>query len=206
MQDKTIKQRCLSFWLATTVSLRFHLVTLLILCLSSVILTVGSHADELDQATLKVLYTYKFGKFTQWPDNRLNTTNQHFQYCILGENPFSQKTLNMIIGKSVQGLPLAVEVFDSGLVPQEVLEKCHLVFVSTSEKHRLATILSSLKKLPVLSISDITGFSAQGGMITLIESEGKLHFQINPDALQHAHISMSSKIMELADIVDKEQR
>ncbi|NOQ13850.1 MAG: DUF4154 domain-containing protein [Methyloprofundus sp.] len=169
-------------------------------------MNVGSHASELDQATLKVLYTYKFGKFTQWPDDKLNATNKHFQYCILGENPFSQKDLNMISGKSVQGLPLAIEVFDSGLVPQEVLARCHLVFISRSEKRRLATILSSLKKLPVLSISDMTEFSAQGGMITLIESEGKLHFQINPDALQQAHISMSSKIMELADIVAKGQR
>jgi hypothetical protein len=61
----------------------------------------------------------------------------------------------------------------------------------------------NLKQVSVLTISDIPKFSHQGGMITLIENLGKLGFQINPIALQQAEVSISSKIMELAEIIDK---
>lgn len=205
MREKKIKQSCLSLRL-TTVRTWFQPVILLVLCLFGSLSINTSRASELDQVTLKILYTYKFGKFTQWPDSKLNTATDRFQYCIIGQNPFPQKKLNMIIGKPVQGIPLAVEVFDSGLVLKEVLSGCHVVFISVSEKHRLATILASLRQTAILTISDIPEFSSYGGMITLIESQGKLRFQINPKALQQANISMSSKIMELAEIVTEGRR
>jgi len=180
----------------------FQAVTLLVLCVLGALSITASHADELELTTLKSLYSYKFGKFTQWPDNKLNSASTNFRYCILGQNPFSQNTLNMISGKSVQGIPLSVELFASGLVPKEVLSACHIVFITKSEKYRLATILLSLNNKSVLTISDIQGFSAKGGMVTLIDDRGKLRFQINPLALQQAALSISSKIMELAEIVN----
>ncbi len=164
-----------------------------------------SFSGNIDPATLKALYTYKFGKFATWPDNKFNVSTNHFQYCILGQNPFPQNTLSVIEGKSVQGVPLAIEVFDTGLVPEEVLSTCHIVFISRSEKYRLATILSSLKFIPILTVSDIPGFSDKGGMITLVNELGKLRFQINQLALLHANLTISSKIMELAEIINKRQ-
>ncbi|BCG66015.1 MAG: hypothetical protein methR_P3887 [Methyloprofundus sp.] len=182
------------------------IVSLFAFCFIGLFTSHVSHADKLDQATVKALYTYKFGKFTQWPDNKLNSSSGHFQYCILGQNPFSLQTLNMITGKSVQGLPLTIAVFGSGLVPDKALAACHVVFISKSEKHRLSTILSSLQQAPVLTVSDISEFSAKGGMVTLINKQSRLRFQVNQTALQQANITLSSKIMELADIVNTGQR
>ncbi len=179
-----------------------RLVVLLALCLSGFLHTGASNAEQMDQTTLKALYTYQFGKFTQWPDNKFNADTKQFQYCILGQNQFSQQMMRMFIGKTVQGLPMNIKVFDSGLVPETVLSKCHVLFISKSERHRLTTIFASLKQVPVLTISDIDGFSNQGGMITLTEKQGKIHFQINPKAIQLTGVSMSSKIMELAEIVN----
>ncbi len=160
-----------------------------------------NNAEQMDKTMLKALYTYQFGKFTQWPEKKLNANTQQFQYCILGQSQFSQQMMRIFIGKTIQGLPLSIEVFDSGLAPEAVLSKCHVLFISKSERHRLATIFSSLERLPVLTISDIDEFSSQGGMITLTEDQGKIRFQINPEAIQLAHVSISSKIMELAEIV-----
>ncbi|WP_428354783.1 YfiR family protein [Methyloprofundus sp.] len=178
-------------------------VGILLLCYS--LSLNASTAGELDQATLKVLYSYKFGKFTNWPEAKLNASSDSFQYCILGQNPFPQVTQNMIIGKPIQGIPLAIDLFDYGLIPEEVLTTCHILFISKSERHRLATILTRLKQTPVLTVSDIHGFSRVGGMITLVEDHGKLRFQINLDSLQQAGISISSKILELAEIVNTRQ-
>ncbi|MCK5356403.1 MAG: YfiR family protein [Methyloprofundus sp.] len=201
MRTKKSQSRLLPKLLTDKTWLQF--VILLVLCILGPLPITTSRADELEIATLKTLYTYKFGKFTQWPDNKLNSASRQFQYCVLGQAPFSQNTLNMISGKLVQGIPLSVELFDSGLVPEEVLSACHIVFISSSERYRLATILASLKKKPVLTVSDIHGFSKKGGMITLVNDQGKLRFQINQQVLQQAELSISSKIMELAEIINE---
>jgi len=166
--------------------------------------TETSNAEQMDKTMLKALYTYKFSKFTQWPYSKLNTNTKRFHFCMLGQNQFSQQMKQISLGKTVQGLPLSIDVFDSGLAPETLLSECHILFISKSERHRLATILSSLKQSPILTISDIDEFSNQGGMITLAEDQGKIRFQINPKAIQLAGVSISSKIMELAEIVNNE--
>lgn len=198
MRNKMIIHNLLLFRLVIGRT-QIQLITLFVLCFSGSLLTSICNADELDQT---ILYSYKIGKFATWPDKKLNTATKHFQLCILGWNPFSQQALNMIIGKPVQGIPLSIETFNSGLITEKVLSTCHIVFISSSEKHRLSTILSSLQKIPVLTVSDIHGFSDSGGMITLVKDHGKLRFQINQKALQQANISVSSKIIELAEIID----
>lgn len=185
---------------------QFQRVILLIIGLSCLLCSLAGNANELDKETLTALYTYKFGKFTRWPNKNLNSATKNFEYCILGVSPFSQMTMNMIIGKTVQGKPLTINVFGSGLIPETVLATCHILFISKSEKHRLSTIFHRLKKLSVLTISDIHGFSYLGGMITLIDKQNQLRFQINPLALQQANISISSKILKLAEIVGGGQR
>lgn len=203
---RTRKSKANGFLQPGTVGTLFQLFALLILCIANSLYTVPGHANELDKVTLKALYTYKFGKFTAWPEKKLTPASNRFLYCILGQSQFSQTMKILFTGKSVKEIPVSIEVFNSGLVPEEVLSTCHVVFISQSEKHRLSTIFSSLKQMPVLTISDIQHFSHQGGMVTITEDQGNFRFQINPDALQLAGLSMSSKILELAEIINDGDR
>ncbi len=201
----TVKQNPL---LAKLVNWRtgFQGVILLILSLSCLNYSSTVNAVGLDKSTLKALYTYKFGKFTKWPNNKLNLATENFEYCILGTPPFFQTTMDLIIGKTIQDIPVNIKVYSSGLIPEEMLSACHILYISKSEKRRLSTLFSRLKNLPVLTVSDIRDFSSRGGMITLTEEQGQLRFQINPLVLQQAGISISSKMMELAEIVNDGQR
>lgn len=184
---------------------RFPPFALLVLWLCLSFPANADNSGGLDPELLKALYTYKFGKFAKWPDTQLNSTTKRFRYCILGRNQFSRQTLTMLSGKLVQNIPLFIDVFDSGLVSEEALSSCHILFINKSEKRRLATILESIAEDPVLTVSDIDQFSIQGGMITLTEKDGKVRFQINPKALRQSKISLSSKIMKLAEIVNERE-
>lgn len=173
--------------------------------LTCLLFSTPANSEDMDPEYLKTLYTYKFGKFVKWPVAKLNAQTGHFRLCILGRNQFSRKTITMLSGKAVQSLPLLIDVFDSGVVPEDVLKACHILFINASEKHRLTTILESISQRPVLTVSDIHQFSSHGGMITLLEKRGRIRFQINPNALQQAQLTISSKILNLAEIIkDKE--
>jgi len=166
--------------------------------------TISASATEiypLEEDILKAVYSFKFGKFSEWPENKLNTSQSAFGFCILGENPFSQAALETIEGEFVKGLKLKIMIYDSGLLSNEALDQCHILYISQSEKKHQRTILLGLLKKPILTVSDIHGFCQKGGMITLININQQIQFEINPAAITRAGLEMSSKLIELAKIV-----
>lgn len=161
-----------------------------------------SAADAvIEEATMKVIYSFKFGKFTRWPKSKLSDNNTSLGFCIFGKNPFDLSALDAIEGKQVKGKTLHVELFESGLLSDDALPHCHILFVCQSEKLRLQNILNTLRYQPILTVSDIEGFSGNGGMITLIKAGDQIHFEINSDAIHRAGLSISSKLVELARTV-----
>jgi YfiR/HmsC-like len=151
--------------------------------------------------TLKALYSYKFALFTDWPEAKLNEGNAALEFCIIGRTPFGQSALDTIQGKPAKDKSIQVEIYGSGVLSEESLNNCHVAFISSSEAQRLPALLRSLQQFPILTISDIPGFSSQGGMITLIKAGDHIQFEINPDAINQAGLTVSSKIIELATLV-----
>jgi hypothetical protein len=188
---------------ALFVSILTKAIRLLSLAVLVVVIAFSAIAEEqvFGEDTLKALYSYKFALFTDWPDAALNKDNATLELCIIGRNPFGQSALDTIQDKPAKYKSIHVEVFSSGILSEESLHHCHVAFISSSETQRLPTLLNSIQHFPILTISDIPGFSSRGGMVTLIKSGDHLQFEINPDAIKQAELAMSSKIIELATLI-----
>ena len=181
-------------------------ITVAFSVLLSVVILIAmpvSAADTaIEESTMKAIYSFKFGKFAQWPQSKLSDNNTSLGFCIFGKNPFDLSVIDAIEGKQVKGKTLHVELFESGLLPDDALPNCHILFVSQSEKLRLQNILNKLRYQPILTVSDIEGFSRNGGMIALIKTGDQIQFEINPDAIHRAGLSISSKLVELAKTIN----
>ncbi len=175
-------------------------LTVLILSIS---ISVAAFPQEnvIGEDTLKALYSYKFALFTNWPETRLKESGNTLEFCIIGKNPFGQTALDTIKSQPAKDKSIQVEIYHSGIVAEESLRHCHVAFISTSEAQRVPPLLNSLRSFPILTISDIPGFSNRGGMITLIKSGDHIKFEINLAAIKQADLAMSSKIIELATVV-----
>lgn len=149
------------------------------------------------ESALMAIYTYNFAKFTDFPDSSLTSPDDPINLCILGENPFGI-SLSSIEGKSVRQHPLQIKHYPR----VAVLTGCHIVFISQSEDWRLDTILRDLDRQPILTVSAIENFARRGGMIALHTVAQKLRFTINTHAAARAGLRFSSKLLELAQIVD----
>ena len=53
----------------------------------------------------------------------------------------------------------------------------------------------------MLTVSDIPGFAAQGGMLELVIDANRVVFEANADAIDRGGLRMSSKAMKLARAV-----
>ncbi len=153
-------------------------------------------AAESREYLLKAPFLYNFAKFTTWPTEAFSGPQKPFRLCILGEDPFGA-AMESIEGKSIKQRPLAVfriaQVSDA--------ERCHILFVSTSEEERLRAILDDLHERPILTISDMPNFAWAGGIINLKTVEDQIRFDINVDAANAADLRLSSKLLRLGNIV-----
>ena len=153
-------------------------------------------AAESREYLLKAAFLYNFAKFTTWPAEAFPGPQTPLRVCILGEDAFGA-AMESIEGKSVKQRPLAViritQVSDA--------ERCHILFVGTSEEARLRAILDDLHERPILTISDMPNFARAGGTINLKTVDDQIQFDINVDAANAADLKLSSKLLRLANIV-----
>jgi hypothetical protein len=147
-----------------------------------------------DEYHVKALFLYNFAKFVDWPPDM-----HAGPICvgILGDDPFGQVLDQTVKGQTVNGHGFVVK----RLKRQEDGEGCQIVFVSASEKKRLRTILNGLKSCNVLTVGEVEGFAANGGVINFEIVDSKVRFEVNIDAAERAGLKLSSKLLSLAKIV-----
>jgi hypothetical protein len=143
---------------------------------------------------VKAAFLFNFARFVEWPEQ---TPQDTLHICIVGEDRFGA-AFAAVTAQSKSQQPILVHVFDG----DTDLPLCHILFVSGSEKRRLASILKRAGTRPVLTVSDLDGFAKAGGMIGFVLRKNKIRFQINNAAAARSKLTLSAKLLRLAEIVD----
>jgi hypothetical protein len=78
------------------------------------------------------------------------------------------------------------------------------VFVTSSEARAASSVLKAIGTSPVLTVGEPSGFARSGGAIGLVFRDGRIAFEINPAAAARAGLTVSSKLLRLAEIVDED--
>ncbi len=145
---------------------------------------------------LKAAFLYNLAKLTAWPTKAFSNLQIPLRVCILGEDPFGA-ALESIEGKMINERPLLT----TRIAQVADTERCHILFISTSEEKRLRAILDYLHERPILTIADMPNFAQAGGIIKLKTVEDRIQFDINIDAANAASLKLSSKLLRLGNIV-----
>jgi len=140
---------------------------------------------------IKAAFLYNFTSFVTWPEGPAGASG--FTLCVLGDDPFGN-LLDKMAGKSVNGTQLVVRRLGN----PALLDQCKLVFISETSSDQIGDALALLHELPVLTVSDIRGFTERGGIIEFRIIANKVRFDINLGAAESAGLSISSKLLSLA--------
>jgi len=97
--------------------------------------------------------------------------------------------------EKVGGRTLRVEYFRR----VEEIKDCQILFISSSESKRLEQILAKLKGRSILTVGEFDGFVQSGGMIRFVTENNKIRFRINNEAAKAASLTISSKLLRLAE-------
>ncbi|MDB6059652.1 MAG: YfiR family protein [Verrucomicrobiales bacterium] len=167
------------------------------------VLIVGAHVAPVSaqpavpEYKLKAVFLFRFTDYVMWPPKAFEQSDRPFVIGIIGTDPFGQFLDDTIRGETVKGHAVQVKRFKS----LDEITSCNMLFVGTSAAGRVSEILQKVKGRPILTVSDISDFATNGGMIRFTKSGSRVGFRINVNAAKEAGLSISAKLLQMAQIV-----
>lgn len=157
-----------------------------------------SAADSPD--ALHAAFLFNFAKFTTWPS--VSDLDTSIKFCVQ-EDTIEPSIFAGWGKKRIQNRPVRVAFFDHAGDAQ--VANCSIMFVrraptdmSIQELTRAAAAHSTLL------VSDLPGFSKDGGHIELFLVNRRLRFKVNLGELSRADLSLGAGVLNLAEIVATE--
>jgi len=141
---------------------------------------------------IKAAMLFNFAKFVEWPADAIGSDNR-MVFCIAGKSPLTA-SIQPMQGKQVKGRTVSIRPITR---PDETAS-CQILFISTSEQSHLSAYLQSAGRYSILTVSDAERFASTGGMIGFYEDDGRVRFEINPEAAQKRRLQISSHLLNLA--------
>lgn len=146
---------------------------------------------------VKAVFLLNFAKFVDWPAAAFADPNAPFRIGVLGNDPFGTSMDAVVRDETVQGRPLAVVRSQK---PSD-LTACQLIFVSASERDKVASILGALDHFPILIVGDDGAFAEQGGVIGFILDDDHVRFAINTTSARERRLKISAQLLRLGRLV-----
>ena len=150
---------------------------------------------------IKAGFLFNFAKFVEWPAEAFPTEETPFVLCVYWKDPFGE-IFETIQAKTVRGRKVRVLRCTDGAD----LPRCHILFVSRFEADGYDQVLSRVGDRPVLTVGETDGFVREGGIINLFTKENRVRFEINVREASRKGLSLSSKLLKLARIVEGQDR
>lgn len=142
---------------------------------------------------LKTAFVFNFARYTTWPPP---SPDGPFNLCILGQDDFGTAA-QYLDGQQLRQRNIDVLFHQVG----DDLHGCQLVYVTQPLAGQLDTLLPQLHADRMLTVSDIPGFAARGGILGLKIVDNRIRFEANPLAAKRAGLRLSAQLLRLADVI-----
>jgi hypothetical protein len=134
---------------------------------------------------VKAAFLFNFLKFVDWP----GAQDGPWVIGVVASNSFAGILEDTVRGKTVKGSPVVVKRLP-GLA---AARGCHIVFVPTP-------IPAFTPPPGVLTVGDDPHFLAAGGIVGFYLEDGKVRFEIQPDAAKAVGLRVSAQLLTLGKI------
>lgn len=154
-------------------------------------------AAEPGEYEVKAYLLGHFFSYTTWPESAFESETAPIRLLVVGKDPFG-KLLEITLGRKTVGKRAIVVERVDGL-PRKLT--VHAVFCGgLAPEQRLALIRLAAGR-PVLLVGETPGFAEDGAGVNLFIERTKVRFEVNPEALKGAGLSLSSEMLKLARLV-----
>jgi uncharacterized protein DUF4154 len=191
-----------------TVNLMLRRLGILIVALSvSLSWAPGALAQDRDSSNsseylIKAGFIFNFAKFVEWPQATFAQPDSPIVIGILGTDPFGALIDQIVQDKKIGGRGFVVKRLKWGSDLKD-LRECKILFVGASERAHIDELVQIVRGLPILTVGETPGFAEHGGVIRLVLEDNRVRFEVNVDAAHQAGLTISSRLLTLARIIQQ---
>ncbi len=146
---------------------------------------------------LKAAFVFQFANYVQWPDESFKDKSAPIIIGIV-KNEAMTKTLSAAVRGKIVG-DRGIQVVD--IADEKAAETCHILYIDSADDEKVDNFLALVRSKPILTVSDDDNFTSEGGVIRLFELDSKLRIEINVDEAERSGLTISSKLLSLAQVV-----
>lgn len=161
----------------------------------------AAQSEAPSEYEVKAAFLFNFTKFVEWPEGSFEDSHSPIVIGIIGEDPFGDSLTRIVAGQKAQGRAIVITKYRRG----DDLRRCHVLFIGSSEHQRTAQILVGLQDAGVLTVSDIDGFAAAGGVMQFVMQENRVRLVVNLEAATQSKLRVSAKLLALAQVVNRSE-
>ncbi len=155
------------------------------------------YAQSVEKQAVLAVLTLNIARFTSWPERVINDPEAALNFCIVGDNVV-QRAFDSIDNKVINNKVIHI----MNLSRLRNLEQCQLLYISNLERGRLISLMSELAGQAILTVGEDIEFLQAGGMVGLERVHGKMQLNINLPVVKQSNLVISSRLLQLANIVD----
>lgn len=174
----------------TSWSSRLLRIALLSLC--GLLAHDAARAQNLDEYAVKAAFLLNFAAFTEWPES----VGKELVLCVVGIDPFGAQ-LDKLAGRRIGARALLVR----RLASLDEGTSCQIVFIARNQAANAPRLIEQSARNATLTVADSEGLGQHGVMINMNLRAERIAFEINASAAKRAGLSISSKLLRLAEAV-----
>ncbi len=146
---------------------------------------------------VKAAFIYNFTKFIRWPDEHFPSDTTPIRICVAGDAKSYAPITQAISGKTSQNRPLTTLYLDKA----NQTPACHILYIAGADSALSPWLNHPLNA--VATIGDAADFIEVGGVMGFTNHQGKIRFVISQANATNNHIIISSKLLALAQRVER---
>ena len=146
---------------------------------------------------VKAAFLYKFLGYAEFPAASFDSPGAPLVIGVVGADDIAAELTRIVAGRNVNGRPIMVRA----LREQDLAQPAHLLFVAGLDQVRSARLLRASAAL--LTVTECDDGLAAGGVINFTIVDERVRFDVSLDAAEKKNVKLSSRLLVVANRVQK---
>ena len=171
----------------------------LALSLAVVVLPAVSFSDDVDTAkkySAHSLLLYKYTGYVTWPKLVMEGDIKNIDLCIIGDDTLQR--IDDIAARAIQVSKVKINIRRNA--ENGDLTNCNIAYISKSKQDDYKNYIAKMAGFPVLTVSEISDFQKNGGIIGLQLKDGKVSFAVNLKNAETSNLKISADMLEGVEV------
>ncbi|MFC6412713.1 YfiR family protein [Massilia varians] len=160
-------------------------------------LAEGGGAQALERR-VKAAFLYKFLGYAEFPAHAFADPNGPLTIAVIGSDEMAAELARIASGRMIVGRPIVVRQVAMNEAPPAV----HLLFVAGADAERAGRVLRAAPGA-YLTVTECDGGLRYGSVINFRIVDERVRFDVSLDAAEKKNVKLSSRLLTVANRVQK---